>query len=35
MLDKRFKWVGIGIGHTFPDPPTAPGGTIAAEFGVR
>ena len=35
MLDKRFRWVGIGIGHTFPDPPTAPGGTVAAEFGVR
>ena len=35
MLDKRFKLIGIGIGHTFPDPPTAPGGTIAAEFGAR
>ena len=35
MLDRRFKWIGIGIGHTFPNPPTAPGGTVAAEFGAR
>ena len=35
MLDRRFRWIGIGIGHTFPDPPTAPGGTVAAEFGAR
>ena len=34
MLDKRFRWVGIGIGHTFPDPPE-PGATVAAEFGAR
>ena len=35
MLDKRFKWVGIGILPTFPAPPSSPGGTIAAEFGAR
>lgn len=35
MLDKRFKWVGIGIEPMFPAPPSSPGATIAAEFGVR
>ena len=35
MLDKRFKWVGIGIVPTFPAPPSSPGATIAAEFGAR
>jgi uncharacterized protein YkwD len=35
MLDKRFRYLGIGIEPMFPAPPEAPGATIAAEFGVR
>jgi uncharacterized protein YkwD len=35
MLDKRFKYLGIGIEPMFPAPPESPGATIAAEFGTR
>jgi uncharacterized protein YkwD len=35
MLDGRFKYIGIGIEPLFPNPPSSPGGTVAAEFGVR
>jgi uncharacterized protein YkwD len=35
MLNKAYKYVGIGIEPAFPAPPTTPGGTVAAEFGTR
>lgn len=35
MLDRRFRWIGVGIEPAFPSPPTSPGGTVAAAFGVR